>query len=121
MVSKEYLVVEVAQVLTGIYSISSLIIVLFYFPQLVLVVRAKTNLSEISLASWGVWALCIFNTFLYGYFVLGDNILAFFSLAGSACCIAIFLITVFKRKKYAQIVSVINLEDSFTTNKKESI
>lgn len=93
---------QAAQALQVLYSISGLIIVLFYLPQFLTVVGAKSDLRDISLSTWGVWAVCVFNSFLYGHFVLDDKTLAIFSLASSSCCFSIFVITFFKRKKYAQ-------------------
>ena len=89
------------------YSVSGIVMALFYIPQIKLVIKSQSNLKEVSLVTWGVWALCVFISFLYGLLVLKDFKFALLSLISSICCSIIFSITAIMRIKYKENSDVI--------------
>jgi uncharacterized protein with PQ loop repeat len=88
------------KILNELYVFSGLIVIIFYFPQIIKVIRSKSELRDISLGMWGAWTVCLLISFLYGWYILKDMKFAFFSLVNSSCCFSIFGITTFKRFKY---------------------
>ena len=80
-----------------IYPASSTILAAFYIPQILVVVKAKSRLEDVSLLSWGMWALCLMVSFLYSGFVAHDAKIAFFNLLSAVLSLIVFSITAYKR------------------------
>lgn len=88
--------------LEWLYTASSTILVLFYWPQMAAVFKAKTELKEISLLTWGIWTVCICISFSYSLLIAKDGKIALFSLLNAVCCGIIFAVTLYKRRLYAR-------------------
>ena len=85
------------ELLAWIYPASSTILAAFYIPQIISVMRAKNQLKDVSLLSWGVWSVCPIVSFLYSLLIAHDKKIAFFNLVSSVACLIVFSITFYKR------------------------
>lgn len=88
-----------------LYSISGIILVLFYLPQMIAVTKANSSLVDISLMSWAVWSVCTLSSALYGIYVLDDLKLTLISMASGTCCLYVTLVTFSKRRRFKSPVS----------------
>ena len=82
------------------YSISGSVMIAFYLPQIISCLKAKDRLENISLLSWSVWVICIFNTTCYGVFIIKDLKFSTFAFFNCLACFLVCTITVYKRWKY---------------------
>lgn len=95
-----------AELLSHMYSVSGLVMLTFYLPQMERVLRSKTDLRDVSIMTWGVWALCMGVTTSYATVVIGDTKLAVFSGVGAIFCGFICSVTVVKRMRYSKTGSL---------------
>lgn len=91
------------KLIQDLYSISGLLILLCYLPQIKIAVSSKTSLQDTSICTWGIWTICLFISTLYGWIVINDTIFTLFSLGNVICCFSIFGITLYKRTKYREV------------------
>lgn len=84
-------------ILNGLYPVTASLLILFYIPQIVVVLRAKGPLKEISLWSWGVWSSCSLVTALYALSIARDDKMAFFGFLNTGACSIVFITTLYKR------------------------
>ena len=88
-------------VLSWLYSISGFVMVAFYWPQIHTVLRARSRLTDVSIATWGTWTLCTFVSFLYAALEVRDIKFAIFSFLNSLACGVVSGVTALKRRRYA--------------------
>lgn len=68
-----------------------------YFPQLVAIARDCNGATAISFSSWSIWVGANAMTALYAWINIGDVNLAAISAFNAACCVAVVLLTGWKR------------------------
>ena len=90
-------------VLSWLYSVSGFVMVAFYWPQIRTVLRARSRLEDVSIATWGTWTLCTFVSFLYAAFDVRDLKFALFSALNSLACGLVTAVTAVKRRRPVNI------------------
>lgn len=80
-----------------LYPFTASVMLFFYLPQILTVIKAKGPLNDISLSSWGVWSFCSTITGTYALNLAHDNKIAFFSYINAFLCFIVFAITLWKR------------------------
>lgn len=106
-----YLIVDF---LNLIYPISSIALTAFYLPQIFLVLKAKSELKDISLLSWGTWAVCITIGGFYGALIVQDLKVALANFGAGTCCFIVFFTVLYKRSKYKASKEI---DSDFSNNK----
>lgn len=86
-----------------LYSISIIITITAYLPQIITLLRARSRCEDISLLTWFAWTLATIISLLYAIYEIYDLKLIIASSAYMTLNITIIAITLYKRKKYAQI------------------
>ena len=79
------------------YGVSSTLMVVFYIPQLLKVIRAKPGESDTSLLTWGMWSVCMSINAIYAIEVINDDLLIAYSVASVAACVLIFAVAMWKQ------------------------
>ncbi len=84
----------------AIYGSMGLAMILFYIPQIKVLLKASTVLSGMSAPTWGFWSFGYLTHFFYGYTHLNDLKFCILSLLSAFCCFTILTITLYKNRKY---------------------
>lgn len=71
-----------------------------YLPQLWRIARDDHGATAISYATWGTWIGANASTTAYAWVNLGDGWLAFVNGVNAACCLAVCLLTAWKRRRW---------------------
>lgn len=83
-----------------LYSISGIVLILFYMPQIISVLRSKSGAQDVSITSYTVWTMCMVCSLLYGIYTLNDFKFSMFAGLNFACCFFIAAATGKKRIVY---------------------
>ena len=71
-----------------------------YLPQIYRVAVDGSGASAISYSTWGLWVGANITTALYAFNNLRDPYLGWVSAVYAACCIAVIVLTIVKRRRY---------------------
>jgi hypothetical protein len=71
-----------------------------YLPQLWRIAQDTNGATAISYASWIIWIGANASTGAYAWVNLGDRWLAFISTFNAACCLAVCMLTAWKRRQW---------------------
>lgn len=71
-----------------------------YLPQIYRVAMDGSGASAISYSTWGLWVGANITTALYAFNNLRDPYLGSVSVVYAACCIAVIVLTMAKRRRY---------------------
>ena len=86
-----------------LYSVSGILIVGLYIPQLLNIIKSKSPLQDISIVTWGAWALCLVISTIYALQIVHDIKFALISGLSSMFCALIATLTAIKRIKYRKV------------------
>lgn len=93
-----------------LYSTVGLVVAVSYLPQVLRLIKAKTQCIEISLTSWMIWNYTSIVSLLYSIFDLADLKLSIVNAINVLFINLIILITLYKRKKYSLPASEVPTE-----------
>ncbi len=83
--------------LTFLFTTFNLLRLMSYAPQLVSIIRDDNQASAISFSCWMIWIGANATTALYAWITPADERLALINAFNTACCVAVVLITAYKR------------------------
>ncbi len=84
-----------------LYSTVGIIVAISYLPQVLRLIKAKTQCIEISLTSWMIWNYTSIISLLYSIVDLGDLKLSIVNAVNVLFINLIIVITLYKRNKYS--------------------
>jgi hypothetical protein len=84
------------------FSAFNVLRIVFYVPQIVAVARDQHGAQAISFSCWTVWACANVSTGVYAWDRLGDDTLVLVTGLNAACCIAVLVLTAYKRATHAR-------------------
>lgn len=79
------------------YTLCNALRLFSYAPQIVCVARDRDGARAISLMTWWLWVVANATTALYAWVNLGDVPLALLNALNAACCLAVVVLTTWKR------------------------
>jgi hypothetical protein len=71
-----------------------------YLPQILRVARDRSGATAISYSTWSMWTCANLSTGAYAIVNLQDAWLAVVSLVNAAGCLAVILLTLWKRRRF---------------------
>jgi uncharacterized protein with PQ loop repeat len=74
-----------------------------YAPQIVRIYRDKNGASAVSIVTWTLFALTHLATIAYALLTAGDLIMASIFSLNATCCIAVIVLTTWKRIRHRQL------------------
>lgn len=83
--------------LTFLFTTFNLLRLMSYAPQLLSNARDDNRASAISFSCWMIWIGANATTALYAWVTLADERLALINAFNTACCVAVVLLTAYKR------------------------
>ena len=86
-------------VLILVYFVTNGIRVLSYIPQIARIARDQTGAQAIALSTWSFWAVSNATTALYAWVVAEDLLLSVISACNAACCMAVVILVILKRRE----------------------
>jgi len=90
---------SLVRALTTLYSLSGVLVALFYLPQLRAVWKGSGDARDVSLCTWAGWTLAALVATLYSAIVARDGAFIAVSTANLAGCACVTAIVVRKRRQ----------------------
>jgi hypothetical protein len=90
----------VADVILAVFAISNSVRVVAYLPQIVKIARDSDGAAAVSNGTWALFGVSHMSTVAYALVVLGDVYMMLLFTANLLCCIAIIVLTIWKRRKF---------------------
>lgn len=87
--------------LTFLFTAFNLLRLMSCAPQLLSIVRDDNRLGSISFSCWMIWIGANATTALYAWVTLADERLALINAFNTACCVAVVLLTAYRRLRSA--------------------
>ena len=85
----------------GAFTLANSLRVLAYVPQMVKAARDVNGASAVSCSTWTLFLISHVTTIAYALVCPGDLVMALIFLANAVACLAIIVIIVLKRRRYA--------------------
>lgn len=82
------------------YTLCNALRLFSYAPQIVRVARDRDGARAISLTTWWLWIAANATTALYAWVNLGDVPLALLNVLNVICCLAVVVLTAWKRATF---------------------
>lgn len=79
------------------YTLCNALRLFSYVPQIACVARDRDGARAISLTTWWLWIAANATTALYAWVNLGDTPLALLNVLNVICCLAVVVLTTWKR------------------------
>lgn len=76
--------------------------ILAYFPQMLTAAKDTNGASGISYATWTLFLVSHLTTITYAVVCLNDPVMALIFFGNALACLAVLIITFFKRRQYAE-------------------
>lgn len=73
-----------------LYSLSGLIVVASYIPQIYKLIKDINNAAGLSIYTWFGWSTTSIISVIYGVYVLKDPLFLYFSIANMTGCCVVF-------------------------------
>ena len=86
-------------VLILVYFLTNGIRVLSYIPQIARIAHDQTGAQAIALSTWSFWSVSNATTALYAWVVAEDLLLSVISACNAACCMAVVILVILKRRE----------------------
>jgi hypothetical protein len=83
-----------------LFTVSNALRIASYLPQIYKVAIDRYGASAIAYSTWIVWTVANAATALYAIYCVFDLPLAAINLLNALCCLAIILLTVYKRRMF---------------------
>lgn len=90
----------IADVSYWLFTIFNVLRIVSYLPQIYRVATDPYGASAIAYSTWGLWAAANASTALYAAYNVFDPPLAAINLLNALCCLAVILLTIYKRKMF---------------------
>ena len=90
----------IADVSYWLFTIFNLLRIVSYLPQIYRVARDRYGASTIAYSTWTLWAAANGSTAFYAVYNVFDLPLAAINLLNALCCLAVILLTIYKRKMF---------------------
>jgi hypothetical protein len=92
--------ITIADVSYWLFTIFNILRIVSYLPQIYRVATDSYGASAIAYSTWGLWAVANASTALYAAYNVVDLPLAAINLLNASCCLAVILLTIYKRKTF---------------------
>lgn len=89
-------------VISALYTTVPFIVLIGYLPQIISLIRAKSDCKEISILSWLLWNYMTVVSLLYAVFVLHDLKLSITCMLNVISINIVIGLTLYKRRKYGK-------------------
>ena len=89
-------------IISSLYATVPAVIFFGYIPQIMQLIRAKTDCRDISLLAWMMWNYVLIVSIFYGVYILHDIKFIIASALNCACVNVLIGITLYKRRKYGK-------------------
>jgi hypothetical protein len=89
-----------ADVSYWLFTIFNLLRIASYLPQIYRVARDQYGASAIAYSTWALWTAANGSTAFYAVYNVFDLPLAAINLLNALCCLAVILLTIYKRRMF---------------------
>jgi hypothetical protein len=93
-------IMTMADVSYWLFTIFNVLRIASYLPQICRVATDPYGASAIAYSTWGLWAVANASTALYAAYNVFDLPLAAINLLNALCCLAVILLTIYKRRMF---------------------
>ncbi len=97
-----------------LYSTVGVVVTFGYLPQVYKLLRSQTPCRDISLIAWLIWDYTSIVSLLYSVFDVEDLKLSIVNSINVFFITTIILVTLYKRRKYSDVVMINETEDSLS-------